>query len=476
MKIRLYTLITGLLMAACISGYGQEIVSSFTSTSTCWYGDIVETSDGDFIMGSCIDLFNDREYMVYKVSREGAYLDSICLYNIYGLLEVPNETDLILLYGYSIESNIYHLTLTLIDANLNVVRETSIPIGECVDEFWDGLVFVAPNGEILFPYSVDVFHIMRIGLDGIVLEDKTFPEIPCGTWNSENTNDSEVYYSDINVFTKSPLTYHCLGFYRNPEGTTIMTNYILDENLNIIESIEYAPYEPNSVFGPEIFTNIATLGTGAEPKKTYLSTSMRFSDPNPASTIIRYDLNHHPDAAITFASNTHPGLLETKGENILYFSLTYYGTFVTLYRLDGNLNDIWHIGLPNMTSSLIELHTMKILKNGDIIVGYSIYDNNGPFFQYYIIHDRTLDSTKENVTTHGHIKVYPNPVKNALSLDFTDGTEPKSVELYDMAGRLISTNPSDLESIDMSAMPSGVYLVRITMKDGTSYHEKILKE
>ena len=129
-----------------------------------------------------------------------------------------------------------------------------------------------------------------------------------------------------------------------------------------------------------------------------------------------------------------------------------------------------------MTSSLIELHTMKILKNGDIIVGYSIYDNNGPFFQYYIIHDRTLDSTKENVTTNGHIKVYPNPVKNALSLDFTDGTEPERVELYDMAGRLISTKPSDLESIDMSAMPSGVYLLRITMKDSTSYYEKILKE
>lgn len=476
MKTRLHTLITGLLMAVCITGNGQEIVSTFTSTSTCWYGDIVETSDGNFIIGNCISLFNDREYIVYKVTREGAYRDSICLYNIYGLLEVPNETDLMLLYGFSIESNIYHLTLTLIDASLNVVSETSIPIGECVYEFWDGTVFVAPNGEILFPYSIDVFHIMHIGLDGIVLEDKAFPEIPCGTWDPESTNDSEVYYSDINVFTKSPLTYHCLGFYRNSDGTTIMTNHILDENLNIIENIEYDPYEPNSIFGPENYSSIATLGTGMEPKKTYLSTSMRFSNSNPASTIIRYDINHHPDAALSFASNTHPGFLKTKGENILYFSLTYYETFITLYRLDGNLTDIWHIGLPNTTSSQTALHTMKFLRNGDIIIGCSIYVNNGPLFQYFIIHDSTLDSTKEIVTTNDHFKVFPNPVKDALSLEFTDGAEPKSVELYDIAGRLVSTKPNNLESIDMSAMPVGVYMLRVTMKDGSNYNEKILKE
>ena len=69
MKTRLYTLITGLLMAVCITGNGQEIVSTFTSTSTCWYGDIVETSDGNFIIGNCISLFNDREYIVYNLRK-----------------------------------------------------------------------------------------------------------------------------------------------------------------------------------------------------------------------------------------------------------------------------------------------------------------------------------------------------------------------------------------------------------------------
>lgn len=72
--------------------------------------------------------------------------------------------------------------------------------------------------------------------------------------------------------------------------------------------------------------------------------------------------------------------------------------------------------------------------------------------------------------------LYPNPVKGKMSLRFDDGAEPESVELYDLAGRLVGTNPSGLESIDMSAIASGVFTLRVTTKDGTHYHEKILKE
>ena len=67
-------------------------------------------------------------------------------------------------------------------------------------------------------------------------------------------------------------------------------------------------------------------------------------------------------------------------------------------------------------------------------------------------------------------------MKDILSLRFDDGAEPESVELHDLAGRLVGTKSSDLESFDMSAIPSGVYMLRVTMKDGTSYPEKIVKE
>ena len=67
-------------------------------------------------------------------------------------------------------------------------------------------------------------------------------------------------------------------------------------------------------------------------------------------------------------------------------------------------------------------------------------------------------------------------MKDILSLRFDDGVGAESVELHDLAGRLVGTKSSDLESFDMSAIPSGVYMLRVTMKDGASYHEKIVKE
>ena len=72
--------------------------------------------------------------------------------------------------------------------------------------------------------------------------------------------------------------------------------------------------------------------------------------------------------------------------------------------------------------------------------------------------------------------LYPNPVKDQLSLRFDDGTKPESVELYNLAGSLVAKQCKGLETIDMSAMSSGVYVLRVTMKDGTHYHEKIAKE
>ena len=110
------------------------------------------------------------------------------------------------------------------------------------------------------------------------------------------------------------------------------------------------------------------------------------------------------------------------------------------------------------------------MKTKHIHPGYS-----GDQLHLFILHD-AYDATPETVFPKYLFTFSPNPVRDRLSLRFDDGSEPESVELYDLAGRLVGTKPNGLESIDMNAMPSGVYVLRVTMKDGTSYHEKILKE
>ena len=111
-----------------------------------------------------------------------------------------------------------------------------------------------------------------------------------------------------------------------------------------------------------------------------------------------------------------------------------------------------------------------ILNNDTDVWGYDEnYLNEG----YPILESSILSTTETPEMT---MSVYPNPVKDQLILCFADGTEPESIELYDLAGRLVNTKHNSMGSIDMSAMPAGVYMLRVTMKNGTCYHEKILKD
>ena len=118
---------------------------------------------------------------------------------------------------------------------------------------------------------------------------------------------------------------------------------------------------------------------------------------------------------------------------------------------------------------------MILLNNGDIALSSICRKNLRYSATIVILHD-DYDGTPEMTDIERPFTLYPNPVNDQLSLRFDDGTEPESVELYDLAGRLVGTKPNDLESIDMSTMSSGVYLLRITTKDGTRYHEKIIRE
>ena len=83
MKTRLYTFITGLLMAACITSYGQEIVNQFVIQEEGSYTigcDLQENKDGTLFIGtvSCNNPYlYDPEYLIHKTTPEGETLASL---------------------------------------------------------------------------------------------------------------------------------------------------------------------------------------------------------------------------------------------------------------------------------------------------------------------------------------------------------------------------------------------------------------
>ena len=71
---------------------------------------------------------------------------------------------------------------------------------------------------------------------------------------------------------------------------------------------------------------------------------------------------------------------------------------------------------------------------------------------------------------NGHI--YPNPVNHELTITLD---ETKRVEIYDQLGKLLLSETNPNAKINVSMLPKGIYIVKITTADGC-YTEKFIKQ
>ena len=106
MKTKLYTIFTGLLMAACITSFGQEIVSEFDLQNGKLFSntDIMACSDGTLLTG--IAYYSSDYYenglLVCKTTPEGQWVDSVAF--DYGtLFSINGATDSFVIASFNWE-------------------------------------------------------------------------------------------------------------------------------------------------------------------------------------------------------------------------------------------------------------------------------------------------------------------------------------------------------------------------------------
>jgi hypothetical protein len=61
-------------------------------------------------------------------------------------------------------------------------------------------------------------------------------------------------------------------------------------------------------------------------------------------------------------------------------------------------------------------------------------------------------------------------------MEFSPDVTPQAVEIYDVQGRLVGTQNTSLENVDMNGLPAGTYTLRVVMEDGTVYSDKVVKK
>jgi hypothetical protein len=87
-----------------------------------------------------------------------------------------------------------------------------------------------------------------------------------------------------------------------------------------------------------------------------------------------------------------------------------------------------------------------------------------------IIEDGSL-SVNNNESGDFQAVCYPNPTKDLLKIN---GFNPIVVQVFNPFGQLVKTVQNTNE-ISLEGLPQGVYLLRVSMKDGKVFSEKVVK-
>ena len=504
MKTKFYTLLTGLLMAACITSYGQEFVNRFSiqEPNRIFMGcDIMENQDGTLLIGavSCTNpYYYDPEYLIYKTTPEGEILNSLSITAPYGmngefftnvldicdkhflLRNATSPDSYIVANHYRDMANNHYFRMVNTDANLNVIDDISILVDEDFEGSftWDKWLIDSRNDVIISFWIDDAFHLMRIGLDGTVKTHREITEIYPPKFDYEYHPDTVLWYSGFGIFDESPRTYYKLGSYQTATENYPVHCYFFDEDLNIIGAHWFERYDEDILFSGGNSEHIIPLG-----ESSYLMASqMEYPNGDAGPALIKFDMDLNPICiSPEFGNLGYPFDTKITNDNSIFQLYVNFGNTswpMSLACLDSELHLNWNIVLPGLQYDGLSGNNMIAKANGDIVVafgGSNDYGDSNTIIYVYTIRNTPANTSEKTIFSTPYF-LYPNPVKDHLTLRFDDGDEPESVELYDLAGRLVGTKSNGLECIDMSAMPSGMYLLRVTMKKGISYHEKILKE
>lgn len=140
----------------------------------------------------------------------------------------------------------------------------------------------------------------------------------------------------------------------------------------------------------------------------------------------------------------------------------------------------WNFGDGTLSDEEIPTHTY--FEGGAYLVSLKAFQSDGCFdvhTQLIVIEDDATTSLID-LSQSDLISIYPNPAKNELNIQLEDPSERIiSVQLINMNGQVLANNPITLQAsvyrVDLSSnIPTGMYVVRAMMEDGSSRFGRVV--
>ncbi|MCY1663414.1 T9SS type A sorting domain-containing protein [Chryseobacterium sp. SL1] len=83
-------------------------------------------------------------------------------------------------------------------------------------------------------------------------------------------------------------------------------------------------------------------------------------------------------------------------------------------------------------------------------------------------------ATGEVAAQSKKVVLYPNPAKETIN--FKDADKIKNIDVFESTGRKVKTIKADGKEVNISDLKSGNYYLEITLKDGSTSFEQLIKE
>ncbi|MCY1480367.1 hypothetical protein D3C87_46530 [compost metagenome] len=183
----------------------------------------------------------------------------------------------------------------------------------------------------------------------------------------------------------------------------------------------------------------------------------------PAKTFIIEGINtsNYSDIVLSFGHQKGTNA----GSNELTVAVSSNGTDwspLTYTRPTGAGTSVWMLITPSGTIPATANLRIKF-ENPISNVGFRIDDVK--------LTGNTL-GIKENAIAG--LKIYPNPITNGKLFITTDSNIEKTVAIYDVLGKQV-VNTTATESVNVSNLKDGVYIVKITEEGKTSTRKLVIK-
>ena len=140
-------------------------------------------------------------------------------------------------------------------------------------------------------------------------------------------------------------------------------------------------------------------------------------------------------------------------------------------QIDETGDDLWtdisgqaSISLPNGDYTYqVAINNISVIENAALVVA-----NND--FSETINLNATLVSSNAEET----ILVWPNPATKTILV--THDTDITKTEIFDIAGNLVYSSPANKKKINISQLPTGLYIIRLTPKGANTITRRFIKK